>query len=176
MRDTVELAVPLRTPLGLSQWKRASSRGEAGTSDFLSVSDSDRRVPAELGQESQASSRGEAKDSALLPSHDTDLLQPPSGLNVVKPPLHFGESSRDCSPGHAGKESPSPREDRGFSGVSSSCGVRGAFLTRHDEVLREPLVLRQGSQVSVPVARGSASWLSSHGRGLGPREALKRDS
>ena len=30
--------------------------GEAGTSGFLSVSDSDRRVPAELGQESQASS------------------------------------------------------------------------------------------------------------------------
>ena len=25
-------------------------------------------------------------------------------------------------------------------------------------------------------ARGSASWLSSHGRGLGPRDALKKDS
>ena len=36
--------------------KRASPRGEAGTSGFPSVSDSDRRVPAELGQESQASS------------------------------------------------------------------------------------------------------------------------
>ena len=44
------------TPLGLAQRKRASPRGEAGTSGFLSVSDSDRRVPAELGQESQASS------------------------------------------------------------------------------------------------------------------------
>ena len=33
--------------------------------------------------------------------------------------------------------------------------------------LREPLVRRQGSQVSMRVARGSASWLSSHGRGLG---------
>ena len=53
-RDPVELAGPLGTPLGLAQWKRASSRGEAGTSGFLSVSDSDRRVPAELGQESQA--------------------------------------------------------------------------------------------------------------------------
>ena len=52
----MELAVPLGTPLGLSQWKRGSSRGEAGTSDFLSVSDSDIRVPAELGQESQATS------------------------------------------------------------------------------------------------------------------------
>ena len=45
-----------RAPLGLAHRKRASPRGEAGTSGFLSVSDSDRRVPAELGQESQASS------------------------------------------------------------------------------------------------------------------------
>ena len=52
----MELAGPLRTPLGLAQWKRTSSRGEAGTSGFLPVSDSDHRVPAELGQESQASS------------------------------------------------------------------------------------------------------------------------
>ena len=37
----------LGTPLGLAQRKRASPRGEAGTSGFLSVSDSDRRVPAE---------------------------------------------------------------------------------------------------------------------------------
>ena len=44
------------SPLGLSQWKGASSRVEAGTSGFLSNSDSDRSVPAELGQESQAMS------------------------------------------------------------------------------------------------------------------------
>ena len=52
----MELSGPLGTPLGLAQRKRASPRGEAGTSGFLSVSDSDRRVPAELGQEDQASS------------------------------------------------------------------------------------------------------------------------
>ena len=143
---------------------------------FLSREGRDLGVAFQDPSECQASSRGEAKDSALLPSHDTDLLQPPCGLNVVKPPLHFGESSRDCSPGHAGKESPSPREDRGVSGVSSSCGVRGGFLARHDEELREPLVRLQGSQVSTGVARGSASLLSSHGRGLGPQEALKKDS
>ena len=40
------------------------------------------------------------------------------------------------------------------SGVSSSCGARGGFLPRHDEDLREPLVRRQGSQVSLRVARG----------------------
>ena len=50
----MDLAEPLGTPLGLSQWKRASCRVEAGTSGFLSNSDSDRSVPAELGQESQA--------------------------------------------------------------------------------------------------------------------------
>ena len=32
--------------------------------------------------------------------------------------------------------------------------------TQLDEDLREPLVRRQGSQVSMRVARGSASWLS----------------
>ena len=32
------------------------------------------------------------------------------------------------------------------------------------------------SQVSMRVARGCASWLSSHGRGLGPRDALMKDS
>ena len=100
---------------------------------------------------------------------------PLSGLKGVKPPLHFGERARDCSPGHVGKEGPSPREDGGVSGLSSSCGALGGFLARHDEDLREPLVRRQGSQVSLRVARGSASWLSSHGRGLGPRDALKRD-
>ena len=42
-----------------------------------------------------------------------------------------------------------------------------SLCPRHDEDLREPLVRRQGSQVSMRVARGSASWLSSHGRGLG---------
>ena len=52
----MEVAGPLGTPLGLAQRKRASPRGEAGTSGFLSVSDCDRRDPAELGQESQASS------------------------------------------------------------------------------------------------------------------------
>ena len=47
-------------------WKRASSPVEAGTSGFLSISDSNRRVLAELGQESQASSWVEAWNSACL--------------------------------------------------------------------------------------------------------------
>ena len=35
---------------------------------------------------------------------------------------------------------------------------------------------QQESQVSMGGARGSASLLSSHGRGIGPQEALKNDS
>ena len=59
---------PLGTPVVLVLWKRASSRVEAGTSGFLSISDSDCRVPADLGQESQASSCVEEWNSACLSS------------------------------------------------------------------------------------------------------------
>ena len=63
----MEVAGPLGTPLGLAQWKRASPRGEAGTSGFLSISDSDRSVPAELGLDTQASSCvGEWNSACLL--------------------------------------------------------------------------------------------------------------
>ena len=49
------------------------------------------------------------------------------------------------------------------------------FLTRYNGELREPLVWPQGSQFSMRVARGSTSLLSSHGRGIGPQDALKKD-
>ena len=125
---------------------------------------------------SQASPRGEAEDSAFLSSRDTVLLEHTEWTEGCRASSSVwredpGLLSRPCR-----KRRPSPREDRGVSGVPSSCGARGGFLPRHDEELREPLVRRQGSQVSRRVARGSASWLSSHGRGLGPRDALKKDS
>ena len=102
-----------------------------------------------------------------------------SGFLLGHGPIAFGrltskyqhQPTRPCR-----KRRPSAREDGGVSGVSSSCGARGGFLPTHDEDLREPLVRRQGNQVSMRVARWSASWLSSHGRGLGPRDALKKDS
>ena len=43
---------------------------------------------------------------------------PLSGLKGVNPPLQFGERTRDCSPGHAGKEGPHLEmtgASRGFS-------------------------------------------------------------
>ena len=79
-----------------------------------------------------------------------------------------GLFSRPCR-----KRRPSAREDGCVSWVSWSCGAHGGFLPRHDEDLREPLVRRQGSQVSMHVARGSVSWLSSHGRGIATQDILK---
>ena len=126
-----------------------------------------------LNPGSQASSRGEAKDSALLSSRDAGLLEPPE--RPQRSPASSsvwredpGLLSRPCR-----KRRPSAREDGGVSGVSSSCSARGGFLPRHDEDLREPLVWCQGSQVSMRVARGSASWLSSHGRGIATQHMLK---
>ena len=50
------------------------------------------------------------------------------------------------------------------------------FLARYDGDVSEPLVGRQGSRVSMRMARGSASLLSSHGRGIWPRDVLKKVS
>ena len=74
---------PLGTPLGLAQRKRASPRGEAGTSGFLSVSDSNRSVPAELGQESQASSC--LRKGTPLASRVAQVVSGPSSSCVWNP-------------------------------------------------------------------------------------------
>ena len=58
-------------------------------------------------------------------------------------------------------------QPRNQTGVSC---IVGRFFT-----IREPLVRRQGSQVSMRVARGSASWLSSHGRTRAPPPAFPRN-
>ena len=142
----------------------------------LSWEEKDLGVALQTPPGSQASPRGEAKDSALLSSRDADLLEPtdwPKGSQASSS-VWREDSGLLSRPGR--KRRPSAREDGGVSGVSSSCGARGGFLPRHDEDLREPLVRRQGSQVSLRVARRSALWLSSNGRGLGPQDALKRDS
>ena len=50
------------------------------------------------------------------------------------------------------------------------------FLTRYDGELREPLEWRQEVRSPMGAARGSASLLSSHGRGIWPQDGLKKDS
>ena len=62
---------------------------------------------------------------------------------------------------------------RGLSRVVAG-GLR--FLSRYHGELREPLVLPQGSQVSIRVARASAGVLWSHIRGIRPQFAWKGES
>ena len=74
---------------------------------------------------------------------------------------HAGLLSRPCR-----KRRPSSRDVGGVSWFFWSCGASVGFLTRYDRELREPLVWCQGSQVSIRVARGRTSLLSSHGSGI----------
>ena len=89
--------------------------------------------------------------------------------------MEFGERTGDCAPGHTGKEGPHLTMTEGLGGFTELQRLCG-FLRRYDGELREPLVWRQGSQVSMRVVRGSASLRSRHGRGIGPLDALKKDS
>ena len=61
----------------------------------------------------------------------------------------------------------------GLSRVAAG-GLRS--LSRYHGELREPLVLPQGSQVSIQVARASTGVLWSHGRGIRPQFAWKGES
>ena len=131
---------------------------------FLSSGDRDLVVAFKVHLRSLASSRVEARNSALLLSCNGYFLEP-----IVWPK----ESQASCGvlredlgllPRLCRKRRASSRDDRGVSCVSSSCGASVGFLTRYDEDLREPLLWSQGSQVSMCMARGSTSLLSSHGR------------
>ena len=52
---------------------------------------------------------------------------PLSGLKRVKPPLQFGERTRDCSPGQAGKEGPHLARTGAFQGFTRAAAPVGVF-------------------------------------------------
>ena len=58
--------------------------------------------------------------------------------------MEFGERTQDCSPGHTAKEGPHLVRTGASRGYSRAAAGE----------LREPLLWRQGSQVSMRVARG----------------------
>ena len=125
---------------------------------------------------SQASSLVEAKNSALLSSRDGYLLEPTEWPKVSQASCGVwredsGLLSRPCT-----KRRPSSCNDGGVLWFFMSYRASVGFLMRYDGELREPLVWLHGSHVSMRVARGSASLLSSHGRGIGPQDTLKKDS
>ena len=153
-----------------------SSQDEALARYSVSRGDRDLGVAFSMHRGSQSLSRGEAKDSALRSSHDEYRFEPiewPKGSQASSGAWRekSGLFSRPCR-----KRRPSSCDDGGVSRVFSSCGTSVGFLTRYNWELREPLLWRQESKVSMRVARRSASLLSSHGRGIGAQDALKKDS
>ena len=107
----------------------------------------------------QASSRGEAKDTALLSSCDGYILELTVWPKMSQASCGVwredsGLLSRPCR-----KRRPSSRDEGGVSWVFSSCSASVGFLMRYYGELREPLMWRLGSQVSMRIARGSASLL-----------------
>ena len=84
---------PLGTPLGLVQWRRDSSRVDAGTSGFLSISDSEGRVLAELGQERQASFCVEAWNSVC---HSICSRGDRSLVELYLEPMGFSRRCMGC--------------------------------------------------------------------------------
>ena len=133
-------------------------------------------VAIQIHPGSQASSCREAKDSGLLPSRHGYLLEHTEWPKCCEASCGVwredsGLFSRPCR-----KMRPSSRDDRGVSWVFASCGASVGFLTRYAGELREPIVWHQGSHVSMRIASRSSTLLSSHGRGIGPQDALKKDS
>ena len=143
---------------------------------FLSREDRDLGFPFQTPPGSQASPRGEAEDSTFLSSRDTDLLEPNEWTQGCRASSSVWREDSGLLSRPGRKRRPSACEDGGVSWVSSGCSARGGFFTRHDEDLREALVQCQGIHVSMRMVRGSWSSLSSHGKRLGPQDALKKDS
>ena len=119
------------------------------------------------------SSQVVARNSAFISSCDGDLWAPLSclkGSQTFSRALrgNLGLFSRCCR--RKGPHLALTGDSRGLSRVA--VGSLG-FLCRYHQELREPLVLPQGSQVSIRVAKACAGVLWSHGRGIRPQFAWK---
>ena len=173
----MEVAGPLGTPLGLAQRKRASPRGEAGTSGFLSVSDSDRRVPAELGQESQESSclrKGTPLASRGAQGVSGPLLSCVWNLRVF-PEMHDGDSAPSCcafTHWVAFEEVSGPRVlfksgpgNRGLSACGTTHGASFKFPSEEGFILTcagkagDPSRQRRGIDSPVAIRRGEGAQM-----------------
>ena len=100
---------------------------------------------------------------------------PQSGLNGATPPVEFGERNRDLALGHGRNEGRHRRmtgESRGFSRAAAPVSGFSRGTTPSSVSLswgtRDPGLYASGE--------ACASLLSSHGRGIGPRDSLKKDS
>ena len=122
--------------------------------------------------ETRGSSQVVVGNSGFLSRFDGDFWAPMHCMKGVKP-LKFGEGALDCSLGPAATKGLMSR-GRGNLLVLLELRWGGLrFLCRYPRELREPLVLPQGSQVSIRVVRGSAGLLWSVGRGVRPQITWK---
>ena len=115
---------------------------------------------------------------------------PLSGLKGVQPPLPFGERTRDCSPGHAGKEGPqlartgesqgflelrrpwgfSPEARRGSQGASRAAPGKSGLHARGKGKRVLALESREGTRASRRVEEGlSRSFSGGGGKPSFPR-------
>ena len=92
VRNTLEFGGPLGTPLGSMQWKRDSSRVEAGTSGFLSCSDMGLGLCMPFQTGSQVSKCVEAWNSAFLSSCQRGFRLP--GELILGPGTFFKLATR----------------------------------------------------------------------------------
>ena len=83
---------------------------------FLSRGDRDHGDAFQTHPVSQASARGEAKDSDILLGRDRYLLEPTEWPPGSQASCGVGERTRDCSPGHTGREGPQ------LAMTGASCG------------------------------------------------------
>ena len=101
------------------------------------------KIPLQGRQGSRGCIPGSPRESGLVsrgsqglrsPLESTRVSwRPLSGLKGVQPPLPFGERTRDCSPGHAGKEGPQLARtgaSQGFPRAAAPVGVFSRCRTR----------------------------------------------
>ena len=100
---------------------------------FLSREDRDLGFPFQTPPGGQDSPGGEAKTPLSSQVATRISWSPLSGLKGVEPPLQFGERTRDCSPGQAGKEGPHlamTGASHGFPQAAAPMGVFSRGTTR----------------------------------------------
>ena len=153
-----------------------SSQGKAGTSGFLSVSDSARRVPAELGQESQESSC--MRKGTRLASRGAQGSQAPCsvvcGTYGCFRTMHDGDSAPSCcafTHWVAFEEVSGPRVlfksgqgNRGLSACGTTHGASLKFPSEAGYILRYA-----GRPGSLPDNAGGSTLLSPSGGEKGLR-------
>ena len=111
---------------------------------------------------------------------------PLSGLKGVNPPLQFGERTRDCSPGHAGKEGPHLEmtgASRGFSRAAApvwgfsrgTTGSSGSLSCGNREV-RSPLAGQVGARHCSQVRVGESGLMTGRKRTLDVFLGLRQET